>query len=137
MLQNLIDNWLGWLGLGATAATVISLLSWVPGIGVALRIFASGLEILSPLLNGSFAAIIWVWSNILFPGLRGIFSSVSVSLTVVALFAGYYMFDKANDTIRYRNLQNANNSCVTAVRNKSPIQPTEEEPLLKLFPWNW
>lgn len=135
-MQTLLDNWLGWLGLGATAATVISLLSWVPGIGVALRIFASGLEIASPLLNGIFEAIIWVWSNILFPGLKGIFSSVSVALTVVALFASYYMFDKANDAIKYRNLQRQTNSCIASVRNKEPIQPVEEEPLFK-FPWQW
>lgn len=129
----LLDNWLGWLGLGATAATLISLASWIPGVGIALRIFTAGLEIISPLLNGIFAALIWVWSNILFPGLRGIFSSISVTLTVIALFASYYLFDKANDAIRYRNLQRHANSCEQSVRTKKPIEPVEEEPLIGLF----
>src|SRR5258708_3728482 len=131
-MQTLFDNWLGWLGLGATAATVISLLSWVPGIGIALRIFASGLEIASPVINGILSGLIWIWGNILFPGLKGIFSSVSVTLTVATIFAGYYFFDKANDSIKYNNLQR---QCV-AIKQKRPTEDVPQEPLWEFkFPW--
>lgn len=137
MLQWALDYWQGWLGLIATAAAGISLLSWVPGVGIALTIGSSLLQMAAPFISGVLSAIIWIWSNVLFPGLRGIFSSVSIILTIITMFGSYYLFDKANDTIRYRNLQRQANSCVSAVRNKTAIEPTEEEPLIKLLPWNW
>lgn len=137
MLQSLWDNILGWLGLGATVAAAISLLSWIPGVGTALTIAASLLQMAAPVVNGVLSVVVWAFVNIILPGLKGIFSSVSVILTIVILFTSYYLFDKANDAIRYRNLQRQANSCTSAIREGKPIQPSDEEPLLKVFPWSW
>lgn len=87
-MLTLLDNWIGWLGLGATLSTVAALLaglSWIPGAGVLLSIGTALLQIAAPLINGFLTLIIWLWSNILFPGLRNILSSLSSIITVVLM----------------------------------------------------
>jgi hypothetical protein len=145
MIQSLVDNWLGWLGLGATTAlgvaAVLPFLSWIPGVSIVLRIGTAIFEIMSPILQGIMAGLVWLWSNVIWPGLLDIADSVSTICTVLILMGGIFLYTKFNHDIEIRNLRRELISTQVAVRTRrDEIEPTEQEPqigLWKLLPWNW
>ena len=93
-MRTLLDYWPGWLGLGATFASIAALLaglSWIPGVGLALRVAIAALEAASPVINGFLSAIIWTWSKVLWPGILDILDSWATILTVL-IMGGFLWF---------------------------------------------
>ncbi len=81
-LQHLYNDWTAWaLGLAAIVAGV----SWIPGVGLALRAAIAGLEALSPIINSVFAGLTWIWSKVLLPGMLNILSQWSSIFTVLIM----------------------------------------------------
>lgn len=133
-MQTLIDHWLGWLGLsGLSLIGIVSALaglSWIPGVGLALRIVVAGLEAASPILNGIFAAIIWVWSKVLLPGILNILSQWSSIFTVI-IMGGMLWFGLV---ARYEAKLVAKGYVIS----KCKIPVDEPEPALELpWPFKW
>jgi hypothetical protein len=132
-MRALLEHWAGWLGLGATFASLAALLagaSWIPGVGLALRIAIAGLEAISPLINGFFAAIIWVWAKILWPGALNIMSQWSSIFTVIIMGVVLWVGLIA----RYEAKLVAKGYVISQC--KSPVEETE--PVLELpWPFNW
>ena len=88
-MRTLVDHWLGILGLSGLSImgifTAIAGLSWIPGVGLVLRVIVAGLEAASPIINGIFAGLIWVWSTILLPGILDILDNWSTIFTVILM----------------------------------------------------
>lgn len=128
-----LEHWLGWLGLGATFASVAALLaglSWIPGVGLALRIAIAGLEAISPIINGVLAAIVWVWAKVFWPGMLNILSQWSSIFTVI-LMGGFLWFGLV---ARYEAKLVAKGYVIS--KCKAPVD--EPEPVLDLpWPFNW
>lgn len=132
-MQTLFDNWLGWLGLGATFASISALiagLSWIPSVGIVLRLAVTGLEALSPIINGFLTAIIWIWSKILFPGVLNILSQWSSIFTV--LIIGGFLW--VGLIARYEAKLVSKNYVIS--KCKAPIQEPETELDLP-WPFSW
>lgn len=132
-MRTLIDHWWGWLGLGATFATISTMLaglSWIPGVGLALRVAIAGLEAISPIINGIFAAIIWIWSKILWPGLLNILSNWSSIFTVLIMGGFLWIGLVARYEAKLVSKSYVISKC------KAPVE--EPEPVLDLpWPFKW
>lgn len=134
MVQNLIDNWLGWLGLSATTITILSFLPGITILTSGLKIVASLFEMVSPIVGGAISGLLWLWKTILLPGLLDILDSIATIITVVILIGSMFIFIKLNDDIRYNNLQRQ----YQAVKNKRPPEDVPQESLWEFkLPWLW
>lgn len=74
--------------MGGTFAALSALLagiSWIPGASILLTIGVSLLQMVSPLVNGLFTLLIWLWTNILFPGIVNILKSWPTICTVLIM----------------------------------------------------
>jgi hypothetical protein len=132
-MRTLLDHWPGWLGLGATFGSLAALLagaSWIPGVGLALRLAIAGLEAASPIINGIFAGLIWIWAKVLWPGLLNILSQWSTIFTV--LFMGGMLW--VGLIARYEAKLVSKNYVIS----KCPNPAEEPEPQLDLpWPFKW
>lgn len=92
-MQTLLDNWLGWLGLGGIGVAAIGSALWfmglMPIIAAVLNIFNVVLSILSPFLNmlaQSLAdSLLWFCKSVLLPGIKDIIDSWATIFTVITM----------------------------------------------------
>ena len=132
-MRTLLDHWPGWLGLGATFGSLAALLagaSWIPGVGLALRLAIAGLEAASPIINGIFAGVIWIWAKIIWPGMLNILSQWSSIFTVLIMGGVLWVGLIA----RYEAKLVSKNYVIS----KCPTPVEEPEPALDLpWPFKW
>lgn len=142
LLTNLISEYWSW---GVGLLTLAAGLSWLPGgavvVGIvtsAIKILASAIEVISPIVNSILQLFFWVWAKIIWPTLQDIFDNVttivgtSIILGIVIVSTMFYM--RGNDDIKYRNLQSKYNSCSAELRRfNSPAPQVEEQPLFNPF----
>ena len=89
MLQSLLQpvydfghHWISWaIGIGG----LIAAFSWIPGVSTVLTIAVSILQMAAPVISGFLSALIWIWSNVIWPGLLDIFSHWSTLGTIVIM----------------------------------------------------
>lgn len=146
-LQALFNEWLPWV-TGAAGLTAV--LSWLPGGGAiitiltsALRFVASFFEMISPIVNALFSGVIWVWKNILLPGVMNILTSWATIGTVLALgftlwffLISKYEYQGFKTNRELSTCQRALTSCKVATATKgkvkTPVHPAEAD---TEFPW--
>ena len=132
LFQLVNDYWQWLIGLSALAAG----LSWIPGAGIAigilvsvLKILASTIESLSPIISGIFQGIIWLWQKAVWPGIVNICSSISSIFTVLIICGSIYGYMY----IKY----NSGSILITHRPNIEDVVPTKEVDLFSWLPWNW
>lgn len=142
-LWSLANEYWQWL-LGIAGLSAI--LSWIPGGGAAIGILTSALQFaasafqsIAPIINGVLSAIIWIWSNIIWPGLLHILESWATIFTVL-IMGGTLWFGLITDyKVKTISLQHRLNVCLSEIKqsgNKVPEQ--EPEPQSELpWPFNW
>lgn len=136
MLQNLLDNWLGWLGLSGVGIGLLSLLPGVTILTSVLKIIASLFEMAGPIIGGIISGVVWIWQKILWPGLLDIFDSVATIITVLIIVGAMFMYFDLKYKVETHNLRREVNSIKRVVPKTEDVQPEEFNPT-KLLPWNW
>lgn len=141
-LQSLISDYWQWL-LGIAGLSAI--LSWIPGGSAAIAIITSALQFaasffqsISPIINGMFSGIIWIWSNVIWPGILDIIDSWPTIFTVlIAGVIGWFVFVSKYEVTQIKN-NYALNQCQRALQScKKPI-PKEPQVETQLpWPFNW
>lgn len=129
----LIEWWhkaLLYFGISTVGLSALIGAAWffglLPIIGAAAQVVSS---VLSPILGAIIQGIIWTWENVFLPGLWNILSSLVTIVTVSTLMLLLYLYDKANDNIKYNNLQRAYNQCLSFNRSGKKITPLPQRPI--------
>jgi len=132
-MWSLLNNWIGWLGLGASLsalAAFIAGISWIPGVGTLLSIATAGLTMIAPLVNGVLSALVWIWSTVLWPGILDILDSWATIFTVIIICGMTYFGLAARYEVRHIRDTYTINKCVT------PTEAPETELELP-WPFKW
>lgn len=88
-----LSTWLGLLGIGGVG---FGALAWMFGLTHVIRILATALEIVSPVLKGILELAV-DWVKILWDGTKTILASWKAIAVVATLMGGAYLYDKADD----------------------------------------
>lgn len=146
-MQNLLDNWLGWLGLGGAGLAALTTGLWfmglMPIVGAVLNIFSTVLSVVAPFLNMIAKAVAegldWLFRNVLFPGLKDIADSWATIATVVVMGAILWFGLLARTEVRVLHAQKQANVCVDKLKRTSNEEPPEvTAPVLDLpWPFKW
>ena len=142
IIQIISDYWAWFIGFAGLATA----LSWLPGFGVGVTILTSGLrliasffEIISPVVNAVFSGVIYLWKEVLYPGLLDILDSIKTIITVGIIFLLMFLYFDIKYKIKTNNLEREVGSLKESHRTKQEPEPVEREEFspFKLLPWNW
>lgn len=141
-LQSLINDYWQWLiGLAGLSA----ILSWLPGGGAAIAILTSALQFaasffqsVSPIINGIFSGIIWIWSNILLPGFLNILGSWPTIFTIIiGGTIGWFIFVSKYEISHYQDQRQLLQCQRILDANKQPAPKKQETDIELPWPFNW
>jgi hypothetical protein len=148
-LYDLISSYWSWLiGIAGLSA----LLSWIPGGGAAIAILTSALQMaasafqmLSPIINAMINGVVWIWSNVIFPGLLHIFESWATIFTVLLMGSFLWVSLISDYKVRTATLQHRLNVCLSETKQSGrKVQEQEPEPennsnfsFPNIFNWKW
>lgn len=134
-----INSWTGWLGIGGFSLTALAGLAWWTGIlpiaGAAANVVSA---VLSPILGAVSQGLVWLWQNVLWPGLRDILDDW-VTIVTVALCGTVLWFGLvARYEVKSIRLDRELSACkIELDKAKKPL-PRVTEPSWELpWPWKW
>lgn len=142
-IPSLINDYWQWL-LGIAGLSAI--LSWIPGGGAAIAILTSALQFaasffqsIAPIINGIFGGIIWIWSNVLWPGILDILDSWPTIFTVLIMGVVGYLFFVSKYEVAQIQTNYSYNQCKKELASCTKRSPPKEPEVEFQLPWpfNW
>lgn len=135
MLESLLNNW-QWYGIGG--GVLFGFASYFLGIGAILRILASIIEMVTPLVRGAFEAVI-EWIKIMYAGLGNIFGSWKTVVTVLSLLAIAYGTAKVPTKIELAKCKQETKQLQKKLPSKELPKKKQQLPEWEtsIFPWDW
>jgi uncharacterized membrane protein YqhA len=137
-MQQLIDSWLTWLGLGGLGVGALLAAAWffglMPIIGAIATVVAG---VLTPILKAIVEGMIWLWANVFWPGIVDILDDWVTIVTVAVMGGMLYLAIVGGYEYQLALSERQTNVCQAALKKATAKQPARKPAPKKpsLFGW--